>query len=252
MPSANTIVRMLALFPLLVLPGCLLTAISEEALSGGGAGDHALFVDGAGPDAHAPDAFVPDSSAQDRAVRDDRVADSAAPDTAVRDSAVPDSAIDDASGRIVLFSDDYESGGIANWTLSQPNNGNPWTASPIDPATGSYAARVQPSETTDPASAMEHAISTNGHQGIHFEYDRKLVEFDLADRFRASWFDGATWFALEQTGTVAINDLTYSHRSFALPAAAENKPAFRIRFECTAGAVSEFCNVDNVAVWASQ
>ena len=36
-----------------------------------------------------------------------------------------------------------------------------------------------------------------------------------------------------------------------MPVGANNNPNFKIRFECTAGAVSEYCRVDNVNISVS-
>lgn len=153
-------------------------------------------------------------------------------------------------GPVVLFSDDFESGGIGAWQLSGP--GAPWQASALSPGSGTWAARVQPSSTSEPASLLERAVSTVGHSQIAVAYSRQLVQLDSADEFKVRWYDGATWIALEQTGPSSANDGAYAARSYNLPATANNNAAFKIRFECTAGAVTEFCNVDDVVVRALQ
>ncbi|HMR73533.1 MAG TPA: hypothetical protein PKD61_00430 [Polyangiaceae bacterium] len=151
---------------------------------------------------------------------------------------------------VVLFSDDFESGGIGAWQLSGP--GAPWQASTLSPGSGTWAARAQPSSTSEPASLLERAVSTVGRSQIVVAYSRRLVQLDSADEFKVRWFDGATWIALEQTGPSSANDGAYAARSYNLPATANNNAAFKIRFECTAGAVTEFCHVDDVVVSALQ
>jgi len=53
---------------------------------------------------------------------------------------------------------------------------------------------------------------------------------------------------LEQTGIASANDAAYVYKTYTLPAKAGNNAAFKIRFECTAGATSEYCRIDNVVV----
>lgn len=151
----------------------------------------------------------------------------------------------DMQGPAVLMTDNFESG-ISAWTLS--GVGNAWSASTLNPYEGSYHANAKPSSTSEPASVMERSVSTSGYQNIQISYYRKLIGLDAADEFKAKWFDGTAWNVLEQTGSNSANDASYVLKTFSLPASAENNPSFKIRFECTAGAVSEFCRIDNVQV----
>ncbi len=151
----------------------------------------------------------------------------------------------EASGPTELFSDGFESG-IGAWTLSKASNANYWTAATTNPYEGAYSAQVYPMSTTDPASSMEKGISTAGYSTISVSYYRKLNLPTALKRFRAKWYDGTTWNVLELANNTA--DSSYAYRSFTLPSSAANNPDFRIRFECTAGASSNFCRVDNVLV----
>jgi len=74
---------------------------------------------------------------------------------------------------------------------------------------------------------------------------------DSADEFKAKWFDGSSWQVLEQTGSNSANDAGYALKEYNLPSSANNNANLKIRFECTAGAVSEFCRVDNVKIATS-
>ena len=154
-------------------------------------------------------------------------------------------------GPIELFSDDFESGTLNNWVLSKVSGGNYWTASITNPYLGSYHAQCQPMSTSEPASTMEKTISTSGYSNIKASYYRKLIGLDIADEFQAKWFDGSTWTILEQTGSNSANDAGYLYKEFNLPTNAENNANFKIKFECTAGAVSEFCRIDNVKITAN-
>jgi len=143
-----------------------------------------------------------------------------------------------------VFFDDFESG-LGNWATTAVSGGNSWNIATTDSYQGSYA-ESNPMSTTDPASILERGISTVGYGNIKVSYYRKLVGLDVADDFQAKWFDGVNWNVLEQTNSV--NDASYVYKEFVLPATSYNNSNFRIRFECTAGAVSEFCRVDNVNI----
>lgn len=149
-----------------------------------------------------------------------------------------------------IFYDGFESG-ISSWVLSKVADGNYWTASSTNPYQGSYSAECKPMSTSEPASSMEKQISTSGYSNLKLSYYRKLIGLDIADEFKAKWYDGSIWQILEQTGSASANDASYVYKEFALPLSAENNPSFKIKFECTAGAVSEFCRVDNVKLTAN-
>ncbi|MEK6917959.1 MAG: BPL-N domain-containing protein [Nanoarchaeota archaeon] len=152
-----------------------------------------------------------------------------------------------SSGNVTnIFYDDFESG-LGNWATTAVSGGNSWNIATTDPYQGSYA-ESNPMSTTDPASILEKGISTVGYGNIKVSYYRKLVGLDIADEFQAKWFDGVNWNILEQTGSNSADDVSYLYKEFNILAMAYNNSNFKIRFECTAGAVSEFCRVDNVLV----
>lgn len=153
------------------------------------------------------------------------------------------------SGTIVY--DNFESGTLSGWTTTAVSGGQKWTASTTNPFQGSWHAQSQPRSTSEPASVLERTIPTTNYQGISIKYARKLIGLDTADEFKAKWFDGSTWTILEQTGSKSANDASYITKSFSLPSSANNNQNFKIRFECTAGAVSEYCRIDNINISAS-
>jgi hypothetical protein len=142
--------------------------------------------------------------------------------------------------------DDFESGNLNKWTLTSVKNN--WTASTTDPYAGNYHAQAQPQNTNEPASVMERAIDTSGYENIVVSYYRKLVGLDIADEFKAKWYDGSTWYILEETGDASANDADYVYKNYSLSSSADNNSNFMIKFECTAGAVSEYCRIDNFGV----
>ena len=152
------------------------------------------------------------------------------------------------SGATIL-SDGFESGNLNSWTLTHVSGANDWTASTTDPYQGTYHAQSQPSSTTEPASVMERTISTSGYQNIIINYSRKLVGLDGPDEFQVEWSDGTTWVMLEQTGGNSANDAAYVSREYSPGSGANNNANFKIKIECTAGAVSEYCRVDSVNIF---
>ena len=148
------------------------------------------------------------------------------------------------------FFEGFESGGFSsnNWTLSAASGANNWSVTNTNPYQGTYHAQAQPSSTTEPASILEVNVSTVNYTNITFSYYRKLVGLDPADEFKAKWFDGSVWTIVEETLSNSVDDSAYVFKSFSLPSSAANNPNFKIRFECTAGAASEYCRVDNVVV----
>ena len=149
-----------------------------------------------------------------------------------------------------LFFDGFESGTLGGWTTTAVSGALKWTSNTTNPYQGTRHAQSQPRSTTEPASVLERGISSVGYSGITLRYARRLVGLDIADEFKVKWFDGAAWNVLEQTGSASANDASYVAKTFNLGSAANNNANFKIRFECTAGAVSEFCRVDNVNVSA--
>ncbi len=154
----------------------------------------------------------------------------------------------DVTGPVDLLFDDFEQG-LTGWTLNTVSGGNPWTSTTTNPFSGTRHAQSNPMSTSDPASTMERMVSTVGYSTVTFSYYRRLVGIDIADEFKAKWFDGSSWQIAEQTPN-SVDDANYVLKTFSLPASAANNPNFKVRFECTAGAVSEFCRVDDVKITA--
>ena len=147
-----------------------------------------------------------------------------------------------------IFYDNFESGSLSEWNLSHLGTGADWTSSTTNPYQGTRHAESRPTYTTQPASVTQKKISTSGYENIVFKYYKRSIGLDAADEFQVEWYDGTGWSILEQTGSSSSNDAAYVSRSYSLPAGANNNPSFTIKFECTAGATSEYCRIDNVNV----
>jgi hypothetical protein len=148
-----------------------------------------------------------------------------------------------------LFFDGFENG-MGAWTLSKQSNANYWAAATDTPYQGAYYALGKPMSTTNPATTMQVAISTANYSNVTVSYYRRLVLTALND-FEAQWFDGTNWNVMESSHGTVFNDAAYAYKQYVLPASAGNNPAFMIRFQCTASAVSKTCKLDNVNVTAS-
>ncbi len=144
--------------------------------------------------------------------------------------------------------DDFESGSLSGWNLSNLGTAVNWTSSTTNPYQGTRHAQSQPLSTTEPASVMQRNISTLGYQNIIFRYYKRNIGLDIADEFQAEWYNGTGWTLVESTGASSSNDAAYVLRSYSLSVDANNNPNFAIKFECTAGATSEYCRIDNVNI----
>ena len=147
-----------------------------------------------------------------------------------------------------IFSDDFEDGDLAGWTLTAVSGGNNWTNSNTDPFEGTRHAQSQPQSTSEPASVIERIVSTSGYKNTTFSYYRKLIGLDGADEFQVEYNTGSGWTVLENTNSTSQDDASYVFKNFSLPGSADNNSNFQIKFECTAGGVTEFCRVDNVTI----
>jgi len=140
-------------------------------------------------------------------------------------------------GPITIFSDDFENG-LNQWTIT--GTGLPWTTATTTPYTGSYSAKANKPGTSTP-TYMETTIPSGYTSTL--SYYRKLVGLDGPDEFSAEYYNGNTWITLEATGSNSANNAAYIYKEYALPTTAT-----KIRYQCMAGAVSEFCYVDDVKI----
>ncbi len=148
------------------------------------------------------------------------------------------------------FFEGFESNSFStnNWTLNSSNGASNWSIVTTDAYAGTYHAQAQPLYTTEPASVMQVNIDTSNYTNITLSYYRRLVGIDVADEFKVKWWNGTNWTIVEETLGNSANDGSYVFKNFSLNGNASNKSSFMIKFECTAGATSEYCRVDNIQV----
>lgn len=150
---------------------------------------------------------------------------------------------------VALFVEDWETG-----DYQLPGNLNNWIAgdggkqmagaveNPFN--SGSFLMRLK-NGNPDLAS-METGFSTELYENISIQYQRDTKLLDSPYYFISQWSSngGATWHTMETlNGTSA-----WAEVSFLLPAAANNNPDIRIRFEVYSKLNKEQSNFDNIKV----
>lgn len=148
-----------------------------------------------------------------------------------------------------IFFDGFESGSFGpKWKSFCRTGGcaNNWNVATTNPYRGTYHAQVKQPGVSKNAT-LQFNFSTEGYLDITLRYYRRLVGLDTADSYYAEWFNGITWKSLEAKldGGGSENNAAYLYKSFNLDSSANDNPNFLVRFNCEAGAVSEFCRLDN-------
>jgi glutamine amidotransferase-like uncharacterized protein len=147
-----------------------------------------------------------------------------------------------------LFFDGFEAGSFGgNWKKYCMVSGcNNWTVATTNPYAGSKHAQVQQPGINKNAT-LEFNFTTEGYLNITLRYYRRLVGLDSVDSYYAQWWNGTKWQQLEAKadGSGSADDPAYVYKSFILDSSANDNAAFKVRFICEAGAVSEYCRVDN-------
>jgi hypothetical protein len=101
---------------------------------------------------------------------------------------------------------------------------------------GVYSVRLKT------GGSMWRTISTAGSTGIHLKYAGRANNMDAGEALVVEWYDGSTWTTIDE-----ITSSTYVYRDWTLPAAEDN-PAFAVRFTGVCDKNTEWGNVDNIEV----
>jgi glutamine amidotransferase-like uncharacterized protein len=155
-----------------------------------------------------------------------------------------------------MFFDGFESGVFStSWLKGCQPSGctNQWAVYNTSSYQGTKSAQVKQPGTSKNATLTLN-LSTEGFLNITVRYYRQLVGLDATDSYSAYWYNGSKWQLLEQKadGSGSANDASYVYKSFNLDSTAADNPNFKVKFTCEAGAVSEFCRVDNFEVLGVQ
>jgi uncharacterized repeat protein (TIGR01451 family) len=143
-----------------------------------------------------------------------------------------------------LLSDGFESAGnLTGWTADAQ-----WQEAGLVTNSGSRAARVQGMTGSTPDS-LTQAVSTAGYDTVKFSYAyRIMAALEAVDHVKAQWSPdyGTTWYtAADYTNEAAGN---WQNASFTLPAGANDKAGFQVRFQATFNGPLDAVRIDDVKV----
>ena len=142
-----------------------------------------------------------------------------------------------------IFSDDFNDGNLGGWTVTNNSaaGGSPWNN------TGIFAEAMPGYNNIEGMTTLQTTISTSSYETIIVSYDRYLGDFESSDFFNVSWsIDGLTYTILESNSTG--DDSSFVPKSFNLLSSANNNANFRLKFDCIADALNDFCRLDNVII----
>jgi hypothetical protein len=143
--------------------------------------------------------------------------------------------LSDGNSGTIIFEDDFASGDYATggWVVK---NGKA-KIKKVGPKHG-YVARLKR------VTWIEQAISTVGFSDIRLAYDHRSRNYASGENLRVRWYDGTKWKVLETSSSFGW---VHSHLSF--PAAADDNPAFKVRFKTNATSLANRrSEVDNVTL----
>lgn len=103
---------------------------------------------------------------------------------------------------------------------------------------GTYAAQFKSS------NSLTKSLSTANYQNIQVQYARYTRNCTSSCHFIAEWYNGSSWTTLEN---VAGNS-AWAVKTFTLPAGANNKSGFKIRFRTSGNGSSNYGYLDEVKV----
>ena len=147
-------------------------------------------------------------------------------------SCLPDLGSDTPS---VIFSDDFESGGLSagGWTLSN----KPAKVKTDAARYGTYGVRIRRK------CWIEKSVNASGFTNVAVELWRKTKNYDSGERLRIRIHDGSQWHTLEEATNPGWGRLR-----FELGAWANNNPNLRLRLRSTGNEGKERGDVDEVVI----
>lgn len=136
-----------------------------------------------------------------------------------------------------IFSDDFETE-FAGYTTTGTVNQN-WGP----PANGSYCVRIRNSGT------VSRTIPTLGYANIGVSFYLGASLNQNWQYARAEWYDGTSWTTLEEirNGDADEDGLLHQY-SYSLPASANSKASFALRFSLLASSMSNRLYLDDIVV----
>jgi cysteine-rich repeat protein len=141
-----------------------------------------------------------------------------------------------------MFQDDFEQGNLVaeGWTTS--GNASTTAASLYDGALGAHL------KGASGLASITRTLNTTGRTNVVLEYYRMTDQTATNELLNVQWStDGVNYTTLE-----SVRSNIWAYSTFALPPAANNQPALRIRFSLLANATGDRAYIDNVRIQASQ
>ncbi len=137
--------------------------------------------------------------------------------------------------RVVLFSDDFESGNLTagGWTTSN----KPAQVVTAARQVGQYGVRIRRNRW------IERTVDTTGFKKINIALWRKTKNYDTGEMLRMRWHDGSKWHTLEDATNPGWATL-----SIDLDLEANNNPNLRFRFRSIGSQANERGDLDEVVV----
>lgn len=133
-----------------------------------------------------------------------------------------------------LFADGFDTGTFGNGWARQNTNAFVAAEALFE---GTHGLRLRQS------TWAERAVSTAGYRDITVSYARRTIGLSGSQRLFVEWWDGSRWTTVE-----SVRSDTYSKVTFALPASAAGKSAFKLRFRLNGNSTSRLANVDSVVI----
>jgi hypothetical protein len=144
-----------------------------------------------------------------------------------------------ANAPVSIFTDSFESG-FSGWT----------TSGDVSRQTGAVPKNLTASIRLRNTGSMQQTIPTLSRSNIGVSFAMAASSLDNAgESVYAEWYDGSIWTILKQiTNSGGENDNTLRYYSYSLPAGADHKANFQLRFRITGNANDDIGYVDNVQV----
>jgi len=136
---------------------------------------------------------------------------------------------------VVVFADGFESGNLTagGWTRQ---NADAFASKDLV-YSGAWGVRLR--KTT----WIEKAVSTAGLGQIEVSYARRTQGLAAGQALVVEWWNGSVWSSIESVTATAYQAVTY-----LLPAGADNKSSFRLRFRLNGNNNNRRADVDAVVV----
>lgn len=159
-------------------------------------------------------------------------------------------------GPDLLFSDDFESGGLSSGGWSNSNNVRAKVAGGAA-YTGAYGARLKKGGQGTGACLVgiaskqawieSPAIDTTGYTSVEIRFAAEVINFEIpCEELTLQWYNGVNW---QDVTSITVD--SWNLFNVTMPSGAANNAAMKFRFITNAKGKFERANIDDVAVYGS-